>query len=114
MKKLKETQSPLIHRTQVEFETEHFQKSTPKKVDVIKSIASNLKVAEDLIHVKKIIARFGSTKSKIIADIYKSKEDFKKYAKIGKKEKTQEAPKEEVKSKEEVKEVKEDGKEKTN
>src|SRR3989344_9195041 len=90
MKKLKESSSPLINRTQMVFEIEHFQKSTPKKAEIVKDLASELKIAQDLIHIKKIVARFGSTKSKIVVDIYKSKEDLKSYANIGKKEKTQE------------------------
>lgn len=107
MKKLKETFSPLIHRTEMTFEVEHFEKATPRKTEISKNIASELKVSEDLIHIKKIITHFGSKKSKIIADVYKSKEELKKYANIGKKEKAPDASKE-VKS-EEVQEVKESG-----
>ena len=93
MKKLNEVNSPLLNRKQVSFETEHFQKSTPKKRDLAKQIAAELKVAEEVINIKRITTPFGSTKSKIIADIYKTKEDLKKYAKIGKKEKSQEEAK---------------------
>jgi len=104
MKKLKETFSPLIHRTEITMEVEHFQKATPKKTEMTKSLASELKISEDLIHIKKIITHFGSKKSKIIADVYKSKEELKKYANIGKKEKAPEQPKTEEALKEEVKE----------
>ncbi|MAG45700.1 MAG: hypothetical protein CMH63_02940 [Nanoarchaeota archaeon] len=85
MKKLKETPSPLINRTRVEYEIEHFQKSTPKKDDLKAQLAKELKTQEDTIHVKHIFSHFGSSKSKIIADIYKTKEDLKKYVKIKKK-----------------------------
>jgi ribosomal protein S24E len=78
MKKLKETPSPLINRTRVEYEIEHFQKSTPKKDDLKAQLAKELKTQEDTIHVKHIFSHFGSSKSKIIADIYKTKEDLKK------------------------------------
>ena len=43
MKKLKETFSPLIHRTEITMEVEHFQKATPKKTEMTKSLASELK-----------------------------------------------------------------------
>ena len=106
MKKIKETPSPLLNRTRVEYLVEHFQKSTPKKDDLKKTLSQELKVPEDTIHLKHIFSHFGSSKSKIIADIYKSKEDLKKYVKIKVKKKSEgegsatpsgEAPKQEAK-----------------
>lgn len=110
MKKLKETTSPLLNRTRVEFEIEHFQKPTPKKADLKTQLAKELKVAEDTIHLKHIFSHFGSSKSKIIAEIYKTQEDLKKYVKIKKKKKESEAPKSEEKPKEEIKNAQETNK----
>ncbi|MBI2105251.1 hypothetical protein HYT56_00265 [Candidatus Woesearchaeota archaeon] len=76
MKKLKETPSLLLNRNEVVYELDHFGKSTPKKDDIKKQLAGNLKVNEDLIRISKVINYFGSTKIKIIADIYKKKEDL--------------------------------------
>ena len=77
--------------------------------------AEELKAQEDTIHVKHIFSHFGSSKSKVVAEVYKTKEDLKKYVKVKKKkstegeakpaqpaekaapEKKEEAPKEEVK-----------------
>jgi ribosomal protein S24E len=104
-----------LNRTRVEYEIEHFQKSTPKKDDLKAQLAKELKAQEDTIHVKHIFSHFGSSKSKVVAEVYKTKEDLKKYVKVKKKkstegeakpaqpaekaapEKKEEAPKEEVK-----------------
>jgi|SRR3989344_1995062 len=76
MRKLKETPSLLLNRNEVVYELDHFQKPTPKKEDIRKQLAESLKVNEDLIKINKVINYFGSTKIKIIADIYKTKEDL--------------------------------------
>lgn len=75
---------------------EHAEKATPKKEDVKKEIAKDLKIDEGLISVRHVYPHFGVEKAKVIANVYKNKEDFEKFEKInkrkkdGKKEKTKE------------------------
>ena len=54
MKKLKETISPLLNRRRVEYEIEHFQKSTHKKDDLKAQLAKELKIAEDTIYLQNL------------------------------------------------------------
>jgi ribosomal protein S24E len=121
MKKLQETPSPLLNRTEVIFEIDHFQKPTPKKEEIKKSLAQELKVDEEVINLNKVITHFGSSKIKVIADIYKTKEDLQKLVKVKKtkakdgeapaeakeEEKPDEAPKKEVKQETKSEEKKE-------
>lgn len=100
MKKLKETTSPLLNRTRVEYEIDHFQRATPKKDELKKQLAAELKTPEDSIYLKHVYSHFGLSKSKIVADVYKSKQDLEKYTKIKKKVKKEaavKAPKPEAK-----------------
>jgi len=87
MKKLKEEDIPLLNRKRVTYLLEHTEKSTPKKEDVKKEIAKDLKVSEDLISVRHIYPHFGVEKAKIIAHVYKSKEDLERFEKINKRKK---------------------------
>ena len=100
MKKLKQTESQFLNRTEVVYEVDHFQKPSPKNDDVRKSLASELKVDESLIDLKHVYSNFGSSKSKIIADIYKNKEDMQRFVKLKKQKevKSDEAPQQEVKT----------------
>ncbi len=87
MKKLKETHFPLLNRTEVIFEIDHPAQPTPKKELIKKQIAAELKTSEDLINLYKIITSFGSSKTKVIAEVYITKEDLQRSIKKNKKTK---------------------------
>ncbi|MAG52594.1 MAG: hypothetical protein CMH62_01390 [Nanoarchaeota archaeon] len=126
MKVLKEKDLPLLKRKRLTAEIDHFKKPTPSKQEVLKTIAEKMKASEDSISLLHVYPHYGREKSKIIANVYKSKEDLETFEKIHKKKKkekkktapAQEAPKEvapkekkEEAPKEEVKDGKEESKE---
>ncbi len=89
MKKLKETHFPLLNRTEVIFEIDHARQPTPRKDVIKKQLAAELKTNEELINLHKIINNFGSTKTKVIAEIYNTKEDLERLIKKNKKQEQQ-------------------------
>jgi len=77
MKITQKTESPLLNRTRIYATIDHNSKSTPKRSEIKKSIANELKVKEDLVSIRHIFSKFGQPKSKIIAHVYKSEKDLK-------------------------------------
>jgi ribosomal protein S24E len=123
MKILKTKELPLLKRKRVTAEIEHFKKATPKKDEVIKTLAKELKSTEENISLLHVYPHFGREKAKIIANIYENKESKDLFEKINKnplkqKKKSGEAPTQETPTAKETpkeeetpkKEVKEDGK----
>jgi small subunit ribosomal protein S24e len=84
MKLINEKNTPLLKRKQVVYEVEHFKKPTPKKIDILKSLATTTKTSEEAISLVNILTPFGGEKSKITANIYNSKEDKESIEKINK------------------------------
>lgn len=117
MKKLYEKEAPLLQRKRIAFEINHEKKATPKRDEIIKQIASELKIDEKLITIRHIFTNFGENKSKIIIHIYKDEKrkkviEKKKVKKGDKKpEEKKEAPKQEVKEDGKNKESPEKGQE---
>jgi ribosomal protein S24E len=107
MKILKEKQLPLLKRTRVTAEVEHFKKATPSEQSVLEQLSKETKTPADAISILHLYSHYGIEKTKIIANIYKSKEDKETFEKINKKQKktkegetaapAQEAPKAEEK-----------------
>tara|TARA_Y100000310_G_scaffold337760_1_gene425680 strand:- start:856 stop:1224 length:369 start_codon:yes stop_codon:yes gene_type:complete len=110
MKILEEKALPLLKRKSIIAEVEHFKKATPSKKTIISSLSKETKSPEDAISLLHLYTNFGSDRTKIIANIYKNKEDKDAIEKINKKakkkkegeeapaqEQTKEAPKEETK-----------------
>jgi len=98
MKKVEEKDIGLLQRKRVIYLLEHDKKPTPSKENVIKEIAKDMKVSDDLIKIRHIYPHFGTEKAKIIAHVYKTKEAFKKFEEINKKKKVKpETPKVEKK-----------------
>ena len=85
MKKLEERDVPLLSRKRITYEVEHTDAATPKKDDIKKRIAQDLKIDEGLIIVKHIYPHFGVEKAKVIVNAYKDKKDLDKFEKINKK-----------------------------
>jgi small subunit ribosomal protein S24e len=116
---LKEKPLPLLKRKRVTAEIEHFKKPTPSKKEVVKTLADKLKVKEETISLLHAYSHYGVEKTKVIANVYESKEALEAVEKINKKvkkdKKKGEAPAEQPKAeeapKEEKVEAKKDGKE---
>ena len=106
MKKIRETQFPLLNRTEVIYDIEHARQATPRKESIKKQIADELKADENLVKLSKVISNFGKSKIRVIAEIYNTKEDLQRLIKKSKKQNQEQ--------KEQVKKelsAKEDGKE---
>jgi len=85
-------EEPLLSRTEIVAEVT-FENATPAKKDILAQIASSLKVAENLIKVRKISVLFGSRTANVLAYKYtdeKSKENIEPK----KVKKSKESPKE--------------------
>lgn len=100
MKKIKETYLPLLNRTEVVYEIDHARQPTPKKEFIKSQIAAELKTSEELIDLHKVITNFGTSKTKVIAEVYNAKEDLQRLIRKGKKEKAKEKTKEDGKKEE--------------
>ena len=108
MKRLKEENVDLLQRRRITYILEHEKKPTPSNQEIIKDVAKDLNVSEELIKIRHIYSHFGVEKAKIIAHVYENKEALKKFEEINKKKKVE---KKEETSKAEKNEVKESGKE---
>lgn len=84
---LKEKSLPLLKRRRITAEMEHFKKATPSKKEVIKTLAEKLKTSEENISLLHAYPHFGKEKTKVIANVYESKEDLESIEKINKKKK---------------------------
>ena len=73
----KERETPLLSRKRVTCMVE-YEGATPSRPDFRKSVASKLKSPEELIIIKHIYTRFGQNKAKVIAHIYKDKEEMQR------------------------------------
>jgi len=111
LKILKEIEMPLLARKRVNLEVD-FEGPTPTEKDIIKNLASKLKTKEELIHLRHIYTKYGASRAKVIAHLYKTIDDLKNIEEIKKKKKQKEATQQnkEQQVKEEKKEVKEHGK----
>ena len=87
MKKIKETYLPLLNRTEITYEINHPKQPTPRKETIKKQVAAELKINEDLINLSKVIANFGTSKTKVVVEVYRTKEDLQKLIKKNKKAK---------------------------
>ena len=74
----KEMDMPLLERKRFTFNLV-FEGATPKKDDVKKQVASQLKVHDDIVVLKHVFQRYGSKTAKVIAHVYKSAEMLKKF-----------------------------------
>ncbi len=75
MKLLYEKEMPLLNRKRVAFLIEHSKAQTPSRESIIKKIAEDLKVKEELVAVRHIYTKFGETNSKVIANVYQDEKD---------------------------------------
>ena len=86
LKKLNETDFPLLNRKNIDFEIE-FTGATPKKEDVLKSVSAALGKNEDLISIKRIHQKYGVNKAEIKVHVYDKVEDLRSFELFNKKSK---------------------------
>lgn len=77
MKITQKTEVPLLRRTRIYGIVDHTEKPTPTKVSIKKSLASELNTKEELIAIRHVYTKYGQSKSKVIAHIYKNEKDLK-------------------------------------
>lgn len=104
MKLLKQKDDLLLNRKNLSIEIEYPKSKVPSKEEIKKQIASFLKADEDLIIIKHIYPKFGTTQAEVIANIYNNANTLKELEKQKTKKEKKEAPKEKPK------EIKEDAK----
>lgn len=105
----------LLKRTELELDIEHFGEPTPKRDEVRKALATQLKVDEAQLAIRKLKSTYGTT-TKCLAFLYKTREDLEQLepkhilgrekSKEKAEEKPKEAPKEEAKPEEKKEEAK--------
>ncbi|MDP2628279.1 MAG: hypothetical protein Q8P15_00070 [Nanoarchaeota archaeon] len=111
IKIIQEKENPLFGRKEIQIEV--VAKITPKKDEAEKLISEKFSVSLDGIKIKQILGKFGSNHFKIIANVYKTKEEKEKTEFKSKKEKEAEAKAlEEAKKIEEEKKAEEEAKQK--
>lgn len=98
IKILDEKNAPLLKRKVFNLEV-CFSGKTPAKQEVRSSVASMLKVSEELVCIKSIIQEFGEEKAEITAHVYKELGDLRDVEEIKKlkRAKTKHGKKEETK-----------------
>lgn len=108
LKIIKERDTPLLSRKRATLEVV-FKGATPTRAEIREAIAAKLKADKELTVVKHIYTRYGVEKAKVIAHIYSSKDDMKRFEEKGtlkKHEKKEEAEKEEAGAKKEESDAK--------
>ena len=71
LKKLKEQEMPLLERKRITYEADNEGNSTPSKEKLKEEIAKLNEVDISLVGIRHIFTKFGSSKFKVIAHIYK-------------------------------------------
>ncbi len=102
IKILNEENMPLLKRKVFNFEL-NFDGKTPTKNEVKTSIASLLKINEELIYIKNIKQRFGERRASVTAHIYKELNDLKDIEEIKKTKKEKKDDKKEEAKKQSAK-----------
>jgi small subunit ribosomal protein S24e len=92
-------QNPLLKRKEVQFTVEHTQGKTPARLDIKRSIASELQVSDKLVFVKRMKTMTGTNTAVGEANAYESEAQAKliEPAYIMKRNVPPEKPKEEAK-----------------
>ncbi|MHA1472594.1 MAG: 30S ribosomal protein S24e [Promethearchaeota archaeon] len=76
---LEEKKNPVIDRTEVKFRIEHFDASTPNRLEVKKKIAAMKNAKESFTIIRKIQTKFGSSDDIGLANIYEDSKELQFY-----------------------------------
>jgi|WetSurMetagenome_2_1015567.scaffolds.fasta_scaffold05109_12 ribosomal protein S24E len=97
VKIISKKENALLKRKEVQFQVEHTQGKTPERLDIKRSIASELQVSDKLVFVKRMKTLTGTNTAVGFANAYESAEQAKRIepAYIQKRNSPPEKPKEE-------------------
>ncbi len=84
LKNIKETKNMVFERKEVEAVVS--AESSPSNKEVAELLSKKMNVSEDSVKIKGIYGQFGSKEFKVLANVYKSKEDKNKIERKTKKE----------------------------
>ena len=94
----KQMEVPLLHRQRVTVLVAFDGGATPSVLELKGMIAKKLKVHEDLVAIRHVYQHYGISRAKVIAHIYKERDDLLRLEKVRKGErKEQEEKKKEIK-----------------
>ncbi len=85
----KQTEVPLLNRQRVSVMVTYDGGATPSILQFKDIIASKLKTNKDLIAIRHVYQRYGFPKAKVIAHIYKTREELLRLEKLKKGERKQ-------------------------
>jgi small subunit ribosomal protein S24e len=77
IKIISQKENPLLKRKEVQFKVEHDQGKTPVRLDIKRSIASELQVSDKLVFIKKMRTLTGTNTTLGVANAYESVEQAK-------------------------------------
>ncbi|MBI5389571.1 hypothetical protein HZB01_04290 [Candidatus Woesearchaeota archaeon] len=75
---LKQKEIPLLSRKRVSFSAT-YEGKTPQRNELLKQVATMMKVPENLVIIKHIYTQFGQNTVKIIAHVYKNDEELVRF-----------------------------------
>jgi ribosomal protein S24E len=84
---LKEQEVPLLNRKRISLLVDFKGGATPSILDFKEEVASKLKIKNELVSIKHVYQRYGASKAKIIAHIYKTRKELLQLEKLKKAEK---------------------------
>ena len=82
----KQTEVPLLNRQRVSIMVTYDGGATPSILQFKDIVSSKLKVHKDLVSIRHVYQRYGFPKAKVIAHIYKTREDLLRLEKLKKAE----------------------------
>lgn len=85
----KQTDVPLLNRQRVSVMVTYDGGATPSNLQFKDLIAAKMKLNKDLVAIRHVYQRFGFPKAKVIAHIYKTREELLRLEKLKKGEKKQ-------------------------
>ena len=79
LKKVKETESPLVGRKSIVFTASFTGEATPSGENIQKVIAEKLKISPELVEIDSIIQDYGSASATVEAHIYNDEKSMKRF-----------------------------------
>ncbi|HTY74849.1 MAG TPA: 30S ribosomal protein S24e [Candidatus Nanoarchaeia archaeon] len=77
LKIISKKENPVLKRTEVQFTVEHTQAKTPGRLDIKRSVASQLQVNDKLVFIKKMSTKTGTSMTVGEANAYQSEAQAK-------------------------------------
>ncbi len=77
IKIISKKENPLLKRKELQFSVEHTQGKTPARLDVKRSLASELQISDKLVFVKKMKTMTGTSTAVGVANAYETEAQAK-------------------------------------